>query len=331
MAQLKLAGVNYQSESFKRVFDAEFTHKLALFNAMLIQAPQDMVSSEDRGDYVSIPKWDVISGNADKITDGLSTTINAMTQIKDRAVWVEREKAWGADQIIMTIAGMEHDSTRALAAMLAEYWAGEIHKSGINVLTGVFGDALLSTHVYDDTGSVINATNLVKAKQKLGDNATKLSSIVFNSKVEADALTAKILTYDKAQVDSLKTGQVGSILGMNPYVTDLLVSTGDVYPTYLGRPGSMIYQTRRRPQASKTNANVQYIGNLEVELYRNSTSNGGIDALITRLSYLVHVPGVQYDATGGINPTDTVLATSTSWTKVQSDNKLIPLVLYKSN
>lgn len=331
MAQLKLAGVNFQSESFKRVFDAEFTHKLELFNSMLMQAPQDMVSSEDRGYYVSIPKWNVISGDSDKITDGLTTTINAPSQIKDRAVWVEREKAWGADQIIMTVAGMEHDGIRAIAMMLAEYWAGEIHKSGISVLSGIFADALLATHVYDDTGSLINATNLVKAKQKLGDNSTKLRSIVMNSKVEADALTAKILTYDKAQADSIRTGQVGSILGMNPYVTDLLVASGEVYPTYLGMPGSMIYQTRRRPLASKNNASVYYVGNLEVELYRNPVSNGGIDALISRLSYLVHVPGVQYDDTGGTNPTNTVLATSTSWTKVQTDDKLIPLVLYKSN
>ena len=330
MTQLKLADVNFNSEVFKNVLNAVFTHKLALFNSMLMQAPEQLVSSQDKGYYVSMPSWSVISGDADKITDGLTTTINKLSQIKDRGVWVEREKAWGADQIILTVAGQQHDSTVAVASMLGEYWAAEIHKSGISVLTGVFATELTSSHCFDDSGSTINPTGIVKAKQKLGDNASKLTAIGIHSKVEADALTAKILTYDKANPNTLESGNVGNILGLTPHVSDLFAAVADVYPSYLGMMGSMIYKTRVRPNAQYTNENLFRIGNLEIELYRNSTSNGGIDSLISRLSYMTHVPGVQYDDTGGVNPTNAVLATGTSWTKVQTDDKLIPLVCYKS-
>ena len=42
MTQLKLADVNFNSEVFKNVLNAVFTHKLALFNSMLMQAPEQL-------------------------------------------------------------------------------------------------------------------------------------------------------------------------------------------------------------------------------------------------------------------------------------------------
>lgn len=329
MTQLILSGVNYQSESFQRVLSAVFSHKLSLFNSMLTLAPDQLVPPVD-GDYASIPQWDVISGAADKIVNGLTTTINAPTQFKHRAAWVEREKAWGADEIIMTIAGSEHDATRAIAEMWGEYWAGQIHASALKVVDGVFGDALLATHVMDDSGKTITPEAIVAAKLKLGDNGEKLNALALHSKVMADATILKMVTYDRANVDSFVSGSMPKIVGLNTYVTDKLAATNGVYPSLLGMPGSILYKTRPRQKSSLSNANIFNVGNLSVELVRDGLSNGGVDKIVTRLSYLVYVPGVQYDDTGGINPTDTVLATSTSWTKVQTDDKLIPLVLYKS-
>lgn len=175
MTQLILSGVNYASESFQRVMQAVFSHKLSLFNSMLMLAPDELVPPV-AGDYASVPQWNVISGNADKITNGLTTTINAPTQFKHRWAWVEREKAWGADEIILTIAGSEHDATVAIANMLGEYWASEIHKTAINVASGAFADALAATHVLDDSGATITPEKIVDAKLKLGDNSDKLLS-----------------------------------------------------------------------------------------------------------------------------------------------------------
>jgi len=329
MTQLILSGVNYASESFQRVMAAQFSHKLALYNSMLIVAPDQMVPPV-AGDYASIPQWDVISGAADKIVNGLTTTINAPTQFKHRAAWVEREKAWGADEIIMTIAGSEHDATRAIAEMLGEYWASQIHGSALKVVDGVFADALATTHVLDDSGATITPEKLVQAKLKLGDNGEKLTALALHSKVYADATTSKMVTYDKAAVDAYVSGSVTRIVGMNTFVTDKLAATNGVYPSLLGMPGSIIYKTRPRAKSALSNANIYNVGNLSIELVRDGLTNGGVDKIVSRLSYLVYIPGVQYDDTGGINPTDTVLATSTSWTKVQTDDKLIPLVMYKS-
>ena len=331
MTQLILSGVNYRSEAFARVLSGAFSHRLSLFNSMLAVASDQMIAPV-AGDYASVAQWDALSGHADKISTSLTTTINAPSQFKHRWPWVEREKAWGADEIILTIAGKEHDATKAIAEMAAEYWAGEIHYDAINVANGAFASALAATHVKDDSGSSITKEGIIAAKKLLGDNSDKLSAIVMNSSVYADALTSNMISNYTALGDSVVLqGTIPKMLGMTPYQTDLLTATAGVYPTLLGLAGSMIYKTRPRPNATYNNTNRFRIGNLDIVLYRNSTSNGGYDALISRLSYCVGIPGVQYDDTGGVNPTSTVLATSTSYTKVQTDDKLIPLVMYKSN
>lgn len=328
MTQLLLSGVNYQSESFGRVLAGMFSHKLSLLNNIITLAPDQIIAPVE-GDYASVPQWNALSGDADVITNGLTTTINAPSQFKHRAVWVEREKAWGADEIIMTIAGSQHDATTAIANMIGEYWANQLHNTGISVITGSFASALAATHVSDDTGSTITKEKLALAKLKLGDNAEKLKSLVVNSKVYTDALVGNMIATNLG--DALtQQGALEKLLGMNVYQSDKLTATAGVYPSILGMPGAMLYKTRSRKNAALSNANKFNVGNLEVELYRNSITNGGYDALITRLSYCVVIPGVQYDDTGGVNPTETVLATSTSWTKVQTDDKLIPLVMYKS-
>ncbi|MCC7289844.1 hypothetical protein IT417_01155 [bacterium] len=328
MTQLLLSGVNYQSESFGRVLAGMFSHKLSLLNNIITLAPDQIIAPVE-GDYASVPQWNALSGDADVITNGLTTTINAPSQFKHRAVWVEREKAWGADEIIMTIAGSQHDATTAIANMIGEYWANQMHNTGISVITGSFASALAATHVSDDTGSTITKEKLALAKLKLGDNAEKLKSLVVNSKVYTDALVGNMIATNLG--DALtQQGALEKLLGMNVYQSDKLTATAGVYPSILGMPGAMLYKTRSRKNAALSNANKFNVGNLEVELYRNSITNGGYDALITRLSYCVVIPGVQYDDTGGVNPTETVLATSTSWTKVQTDDKLIPLVMYKS-
>jgi hypothetical protein len=215
--------------------------------------------------------------------------------------------------------------------MWGEYWAGQIHGTALKVVDGVFGDAIAATHVMDDSGKTITPESIVAAKLKLGDNGEKLTAIAMHSKVMADATILKMVTYDRANVATFESGMAPKIVGLNTHVTDKLAATNGVYPSLLGMPGSILYKTRPRAKSSLSNANIFNVGNLSVELVRDGLSNGGVDKIVTRLSYLFYVPGVQYDDTGGINPTDTVLATSTSWTKVQTDDKLIPLVLYKSN
>jgi hypothetical protein len=322
-----LAGL-FQTTVFKDLLAGEFTHKLALYNSILMKAPDSLISPNDRGTHVSFRKMNVLTGDMDQITNGLTTTINSVVPWMDTAAWVEREKAWGVEDIINTVTG--DDLTQPIAAMIAEYLALQVHKSATATATGVFATALASTHIQDDGASLINTDGILAAKQLLGDNADKFTAFVCNSKVKTDAV--KLLLTNKVQsTDStITSGLVDEILGLRISTSDLLTKIGTQYPSYLGMMGSMIYQFRKRIRHNYTNANIVDIGIGDIELSRDSVTNGGQDRLILRTSYLTHIPGVQFDTTVTNNPTDAELATGATWTKTAPDDKLIPLVQYLS-
>lgn len=330
MASTILTDVNFNSQVFKDTMLGEFTDRLGLLTSgLMVEAPESVVSSNDRGYTVAIPHWNTLSGDSVQITTATSTTINNLTDYKDVGVWVEREKAWGADQMVSVVAGK--DPTEEIARQLGMYGAIEVHRLALKTLTGVFTTALASTHSYNGSGDVINPDSIVAAKLKLGDNSDMLKVIVMNSKVEADALKQKILTYDNAGVDSYATGKVGNLLGLIPTISDKLAAVSSVYSSYIAAQGAMIYKLRNRVTNRFTNANQYKIGQFEVELNREAKTAGGQDELILRFSALTHVPGVAWQ-TGSVasNPTDAQLATGSSWSKVATDDKLIRIVELKT-
>lgn len=330
MASTILTDVNFNSQVFKDTMLGEFTDRLGLLSSgILVEAPENIVSANDKGYTVAIPHWNTLSGDSVQITTSTSTTINNITDYNDIGVWVEREKAWGADQMVTIVA--DKDPTEEIGRQLGMYGAIEVHRLALKTLTGVFTTALATTHTYDGSGDVINPDSIVAAKLKLGDNSDLLKVIAMNSKVEADALKAKILTYDNGGVDSYATGKVGNLLGLIPTITDKLAAVSSVYSSFIAAQASMIYKLRNRVTQRFTNANTYKIGQFEVELNREAKTAGGQDELIMRFSALTHVPGVAWQ-TGSVasNPTDAQLATGSNWSKVATDDKLIRIVQLKT-
>ena len=123
MASLTLAGVNFLSNPFKSTLAGEFTHRLELYNSLL--ANRNAYIDPSPGYLQSIPKWTTLSGDSVQITTSTTTTINALTDFLDVGIWFEREKAWGADEIIKTVAGTDKDSTTEIARQLGQYWASD--------------------------------------------------------------------------------------------------------------------------------------------------------------------------------------------------------------
>lgn len=328
MSSTVLTDVNYQSEFFQMQMQAAFTHKLELLaSGALMPLPDELASPDSKGHTIAIPRWNVLSGDSVQITTSTTTALENLTDIKDIAAWMEREKAWAADQMVAVVAGK--DVTSAVAIQLGEYWAGELHKSMISHLTGAFSTALASTHVHDASPNVISRAEILKAKEKLGDNQDKLTLALMNPLVYNDALAGLLI--ETPLGDSItQTAKIPQLLGMSTYQTELLAATADVYPTYLSAPSSMGYKFRNRARNANSNANVTTVNLngliIDIELNRIATYAGGQDQIITRCSYLTHIPGVQFDGTVASNPTNAQLATGTTWTKVQTDNKLIPLV-----
>ena len=327
MAASQLTDINYQSDYFKATLKGRFTHKLGLIQGIMTEAPDSVISSNELGELVTIPQWKKLSGDSVQITSSTTTTINAMQTFKNVGVWVEREKAWGAADVLRFIG--DKDAGVALADMIAEYWAAELQAIGLNVLSGCFATALAATHVLDDAGVTVTPERLIDAKLKLGDNADKFKYMITNSKVAGDLEKLKLLTYDTGGAETFVNGMIPRILNMALIQDDTLTATANVYKSYLSQPETMIYKLRNRAGSSITNKDIFNVGGIEIELVRAGTTAGGIDQFITRTSMLVHLNGMAY--AGATNPTNATLATGASWTKAADDDKLIGIVQVLSN
>ena len=333
MASTGLANVSYQSSIFSDTMAGTFTHKLAMLNSgLLAEVPDEIISSTQTGDFAGIPKWDTLSGSSTQITSSSTLTFQALADIGDIGVWVNRENGWSADQIVRMVAGK--DPTIAVATQLGEYLASEVHRYAIIVQGAVYGTALLSTHTTQNTysGSAINKTAFLKAKQLLGDNSHDLTISLLHSAVYNDAMLDGMITDVIGPVSSeiYTTGKIPSLLGTTPYMTDKLAAVSSVYPTLIAAPGAMIYKFRNYAQLRNTfsqqTTNVYNVGmGATVELYRSALANGGQDGIILRFSLLTHVPGVKWSS-ATTNPTDVQLGTGANWTKVATDDKTIRMV-----
>lgn len=338
MSSTNLTNIDFNSSTWKDIFAGEFTDRLGFLTSGALAGVNDsVISPDDKGYTVTIPHWSTLSGDADVITSSLTTTVNSLATYKDIGVWCEREKAWGADQLVKVVSGA--DPAAEVARQMAQYVANEVHKQAMNTLAGVFSVELATTHSTggEFAGATISNDGILTAKQKLGDNQDQLTIALMNSKVYQDALRDGIITNTITGIanEQFRTGMIGQMLGMTPTMTDKLTATATVFPSYFAAPGAMIYKFRNRPTSVQTNAVISRINAngiiADIELYRNSLTAGGQDILIMRYSALTHVPGVQYDGSGtSTNPTNAQLATAANWTKVATDDKLIKIVELKT-
>jgi len=320
MASGTLANFNFDQTLFASTANALFTTRLGLMNGIMRRASEQEIPV-GTGYTVDVPRFEHITGDSVQITTSTTTTINAPSDFSEKAVWVQREKAWGADQVINTIAGK--DPMLAVAGMVADYWKKEMQRIAILSAGGLFTTAF-ATLVKDSSGAPVDETNFIAAKQKLGDNMDEITESVMHSLVYAKALQLKIVA-DTGGADSFVSGVVPRMLGTNVSVTDELADTGGVYPTYIGAPGSILYQLRPLSPSIVNDANVYDLGGIQVEIGRESLKAGGQDYLVTRADFCVHVRGAKWNSST-TNPTDANLALDSNWAKAPTDDKYIRLV-----
>jgi len=91
----------------------------------------------------------------------------------------------------------------------------------------------------------------------------------------------------------------------------------------------MVYKLRNRPGSAMTNRSVVKTGGIYLELTRDAKQAGGTDEIITRVSCMVHTPGVAWADAAPENPTLAQLATGSNWSKVAPD-KLIRVAELKT-
>lgn len=312
MAMTRIADI-IEPKVFAAYVREAIIEKSALINSGLItQSAQLNSLVSGGGRTINMPFWRRISGDSEILSDGdTALTPGKIGTAADIAVTHFRGKAWAAAELASAIAG--DSAIDAIASMVAEYWVREEQKILIATLTGVFASTTMKAeHVLDRSTEVISAENTLDAKQLLGDAADQIAAIIMHSKTYTTLQKQNLIDYIPNARGEIV---IPTYLGYRTITDDTVPYTGNVYDTYLLADG-VVGRGDGTP-----------VDLTEVETDRDSLS--GVDYLINRRSFVMHMLGVKWTGAiiAGAAPTNAELKDGSNWERVYSKKHIGAILL----
>jgi hypothetical protein len=224
-----------------------------------------------------------------------------------------RGRAWGVNDLAKALSGA--DPMRAIADLVATYWARRYQAVLIASLQGVFLDDAsdaddMSVDVSIITGDTSVAANwvgpasIIAAAGTMGDAAAKITAIAMHSIPFQTLQNANVIQYEQASTADIK---IPYYLGYRVIVDDGLpvvaaATNGFVYTSYLFGEGAVAYGQGSAPVPSETDRDAL----------------AGEDYLITRSHFILHPRGVEWldGSVAGEAPTNTEAALAANWNRV---------------
>ncbi|EJE7236759.1 coat protein [Clostridium sporogenes] len=290
------------------------TNRLDAFvqSGIIASDPELDVLATSGGIIVNMPYWNDLEGDSEELSDNGSLTVNKITAGQDRARLHMRGKAWGVNDLAKALSG--DDPMAVIGQKVAKFWVGERSKILFKSLAGIETTAVSNVHdISALTGAeaIINVGTALDAKQKLGDNASKLTGIAMHS-----AVYTKLQKNNEIEFvpDSETKVQIPYYLGYRVIVDDQCPNNAGTYTTYLFGQGAFGLGNGAAPVPTETDRD----------------SLAGEDVLINRQHFLLHPRGIKWTETAvtGKTPTFAEIATADNWNKVY-DTKNIRIVIFK--
>lgn len=179
-----MAVTNLSNVIVPSVFDPYVINKTmelsALFQSGIVSNDaQFNTLASSPGPVVNMPFWADLTGESDDMTES-AITAAAIGTGADIAVILRRVKAWGATGLAGALAGA--DPMMAIGNLVAGFWARDMQKRLISILTGAMDAA--TTNMLDVTGASdtkFSTDNFIGAQDKLGDAASLLTAVAMHS------------------------------------------------------------------------------------------------------------------------------------------------------
>lgn len=291
------------------------TNRLDAFvqSGIIANDPELDVLATSGGIIVNMPYWNDLEGDSEELSDKGSLTVNKITAGQDRARLHMRGKAWGVNDLAKALSG--DDPMAVIGQKVAKFWVGERSKILFKSLAGI--ETTASSNVHDISAltgaeAMISVGTTLDAKQKLGDNASKLTGIAMHS-----AVYTKLQKNNEIEFvpDSETKINIPYYLGQyRVIVDDQCPSNAGTYTTYLFGQGAFGLGNGAAPVPTETDRD----------------SLAGEDVLINRQHFLLHPRGIKWTETAvtGKTPTFAEIATADNWNKVY-DTKNIRIVIFK--
>ena len=304
----------------------------ALFQSGIVEnnAEFDRLASEAAPIH-NMPFFQDLTGDSEAIIEGASLTAQKITSSKDVSTTIRRAKMWGATDLAAALSGA--DPMQAIGNLVAGYWARDLQKELVAILTGVFGTwtdtsgesdvdvTPMTNHILDISGAAtaaaqkISASAFIDALQLLGDAQGTLTGVVMDSATKS---------YLKKQ-NLIATERDSNSVEFETY-QDRRVIVDDGCPVASGVHTAYIFG-----RGAVALGNGSPVGFVPTEVDRDRKMGSGIDYLINRKTFILHPRGVKWtDAvrTNVETPTRTELANAQNYSPVYED-KQIPMVCFR--
>ncbi len=283
------------------------------------------------GETVPVPSFGELSGDVDISKDKNDIEVNGITPLKDIGVVCHVIKAFGAEDLIKIVTGL--DPNAEIATQVARYFAkNAVQKRMLSVLKGLFSAAgpLYTSNRYSkyadvatthSTYAVMTPTIAALGVQKLGDEMDKIVAWIMHSKVVAD-LRAQGFVTDLPANNPFGFGPSGILqtfngkpISMSDTCTTISGTTSDLYRSYAVTRGAFAIGIQK---------------DLNPELDRDKLNKKSY--ISTDLHFMPHVRGVSYvGATGNGEPTVAHLEAGASWSLSAENAKFVGVVAIDTN
>ena len=325
---------NFNAEVFGKYLETVPRVKQnALLKAGVLRTRTDlkaMLSEQTGGNFISVPMTGLIGGAALNYDGATNITATSLETFLQSMIVVGRAKAWEEKDFSFDITG--HDFMAEIARQVAGYWDDIDQITILKTLEGIFGvtaNSFSTGHTLDITSAAtktVGATTLNDAvQQAAGANKDIFKVAIMHSVVATNLENLQILEYWK-ETDANGVQKPTGLASWNGRTVliddDVPVDTSGTnpkYTTYLLGEGAFDYCDCGAKVPS--------------EVYRDPTTVGGKDMLITRQRKIFAPKGFSFvqPSTAIVSPTDANLATAARWTVVKDtagtgyfDSKAIP-------
>ena len=275
-----------------------------------------LLTEQTGGNFISLPMVGRIGGAALNYDGATNITATGLETFLQSMIVVGRAKGWLEKDFNTDITG--HDFMENIANQVVEYWDDIDQATILNTLAGIFGvttNSFAADHTLDITSAAtktVGAETLNNALQKAaGANKALFTMVIMHSVVATNLENLQLLQYVKGtegngiQRDMALATWNGRTVLIDDEVPVDTSGTNPKYTTYILGQGAFDY--------CDVGAKVPR------EVYRDATTNGGQDMLITRQRKIFAPRGFSFvqPTTPIISPTDANLATAARWTPVK--------------
>ena len=301
----------------------------ALFQCGIVtnNAEFDRLASEAARTH-NMPFFEDLNGESEPTLEDVKMTPAKIGSNKDVSTTIYRQKMWGSSNLAAALAGS--DPMKAIGDLVATFWARDMQKELIAILTGVFGtipasgegesavaaEARMQDHILDlasstkAEGKLISAAAIIDACQLLGDAQSQLTGLVMHSATKSYLKKKELIETQR----SSNNVEFDTYQGRRVTVDDgCPVDKDGVYTTYLFGNGAVAM------------GNGSPVGHVSTEIDRDKQTGAGIDYLINRKAFILHPRGIAY--TGAVRehvetPTRAELAMAANWRPVYESKQL---------